>query len=129
MKLTHDYEFIEFLSGFINQLNHESQQGAVLVVEGKNDVQALISLGFTGNIIEYCNNNNLSKFSRQSRIYHKLILLFDYDHEGRRLTSKIIKTFERIFLIDTRYRRILSRASRGYIKNIEELSKFLPLVK
>ena len=98
-------------------------------MEGKKDVQALISLGFIGNIIEYCNNNNLSKFSRQSSIYYKLILLFDYDHEGRRLTSKMIQTFERISIIDTRYRRILSRASRGYVKNIEELSKFLQLVK
>ena len=122
--LHYDSDFINFLTRFISRLNHEFQNGALIVVEGKNDAIALFSLGFSGNIFTYCNNNTLSKFVDKTLLYKKTILLFDYDRQGRYLTSRAIKTLERRALVDVTYRRELSYASRGRIRYIEELNKF-----
>lgn len=127
-KLQYNFEFQEFLSYFINQLNSECNEDAIVIVEGKKDVYALFSLGFNGRIIEYCNNNNISKLERIAQGYKKLIILFDYDAEGRRLTRKIITSFARTSVIELKYRRNLSIASSGIIKHIEELSNFFPIV-
>ena len=126
--LQQDIEFNKFLLDFITLLNFECKNGAVVLVEGKKDTQALSSLGFVGKTIEYCNNNTISKIERQTRSYNKLIVLFAYDAEGRRLTSKILLTLDRTSIIELKYRRNLSFASNGGIKRIEELSKSSPYV-
>ena len=41
-------EFNKFLLDFIDILNFECENGAVVLVEGKKDTQALSSLGFVG---------------------------------------------------------------------------------
>lgn len=120
-------EFNKFLLDFIDILNFECENGAVVLVEGKKDTQALSSLGFVGKTIEYC-NHNMSKIERKTKSYNKLIVLFDYDAEGRRLTSKILMTLDRTSIIELKYRRNLSFASNGGIKRIEELSKLSPYV-
>ena len=121
-------EFNKFLLDFINQLNFECENGAIVLVEGKKDTRALSSLGFVGKTIEYCNNNTMSKIERKTKSYNKLIILFDYDAEGRRLASKILLTLDRTSIIELKYRRNLSFASNGGIKRIEELSKSSPYV-
>ena len=121
-------EFNKFLLDFINQLNFECENGAIVLVEGKKDTRALSSLGFVGKTIEYCNNNTMSKIERKTKSYNKLIILFDYDAEGRRLASKILLTLDRTSIIELKYRRNLSFASNGGIKRIEELSKLFPYV-
>ena len=120
--LQKDIEFNKFLINFIQLLNLEYENGSIILVEGKKDTQALSSLGFVGKTIEYC-NNNISKIERKTKSYKKLIVLFDYDPEGRRLTSKILATFHPTSIIELKYRRNLSAASNGGIKRIEELSK------
>lgn len=120
-------EFNKFLLDFIDILNFECENGAVVLVEGKKDTQALSSLGFVGKTIECC-NNNMSKIERKTKSYNKLIVLFDYDAEGRRLTSKILMTLDRTSIIELKYRRNLSFASNGGIRRIEELSKLSPYV-
>ena len=42
---------VERLREFINMLNEESENGSVIVVEGKRDVQALYRAGFNGNLM------------------------------------------------------------------------------
>ena len=44
-------EFNKFLLDFIDILNFECENGAVVLVEGKKDTQALSSLGFVGKTI------------------------------------------------------------------------------
>ena len=73
--LRYDLDFINFLTKFISRLNHESQNAALIVVEGKNDALALFSLGFSGDIFTYCNNNTLSKLADKALLYKKTILL------------------------------------------------------
>ena len=121
-------EFNRFLLDFIDILNFECENGAVVLVEGKKDTQALSSLDFVGKTIECCNNNNMSKIERKTKSYNKLIVLFDYDAEGRRLTCKILMTLDRTSIIELKYRRNLSFASNGGIRRIEELSKLSPYV-
>ena len=67
--LQQNIEFNKFLFDFINQLNLEYTNGAIILVEGKKDTNALVSLGFIGKTIEYCNNNNLSKIELKTQVY------------------------------------------------------------
>lgn len=43
------------IQSFIESLNHESKAGAVVVVEGKKDGNALRDIGFKGEILVYNN--------------------------------------------------------------------------
>ena len=45
-----DETTISRLRIFVDKLNIESENGSIIVVEGKRDVEALIRVGFTGNI-------------------------------------------------------------------------------
>ena len=44
--LQQNIEFNKFLFDFINQLNSEYMNGAIILVEEKKDTNALVSLGF-----------------------------------------------------------------------------------
>ena len=44
--LQQNIEFNKYLFDFINQLNSEYINGAIILVEGKKDTNALVSLGF-----------------------------------------------------------------------------------
>jgi len=126
--LQQNIEFNKFLFDFINQLNLEYMNGAIILVEGKKDTNALVSLGFIGKTIEYCNNNNLSKIELKTQIYDKIIILFDYDAEGRKLTRKVLLRLNKTSIIELKYRRNLSFMSNNSIKRIEELSNFNPYI-
>ena len=45
-----DNTTVDRLREFIERLNEESENGSVIVVEGKRDVEALTRLGFNGNL-------------------------------------------------------------------------------
>ena len=126
--LQQNIEFNKFLFDFINQLNSEYMNGAIILVEGKKDTNALVSLGFIGKTIEYCNNNNLSKIELKTQVYDKIIILFYYDAEGRRLTRKVLLRLDKTSIIELKYRRNLSFMSNNGIKRIEELSNFNPYI-
>jgi len=43
-----DQDEVQKVQKFVNMLNEESENGAIVVVEGKRDVDALVSIGFSG---------------------------------------------------------------------------------
>src|SRR3989344_3666144 len=73
---------------FLKKILLELKNG-LLLVEGKNDLEALKELGIAGNVIwangqnEQIGENALSKLEKGQ----KLILLFDLDAEGERKTQ------------------------------------------
>lgn len=118
-------EIAESLVLYIKNLNDESNNGSLVVVEGKRDVNALRSLGFTGKILMLCHNNNFDRFISEAGKYHKIILLLDLDREGRSLTKKAAILLEgKKHVIDLYFRRNLSSITCGRVKQIEELSKY-----
>lgn len=118
-------EISEALVLYIKKLNDESENGSLVIVEGKRDVRAIRSLGYSGNILMLCHNFNFDKLEQKAKKYRKIILLFDLDREGRSLTKKTAILLEsKNHVIDLFFRRYLSSITYGRINQIEELSRF-----
>lgn len=117
---------ISDLQNFIVELNsaHES----VVVVEGKRDSAALAKLGYEEKILEFHSFGGITKFADSVSCHKNLIVLFDFDRKGKYLTRRIIMQLERRTKIDLSYKKRLAQITRGKIRTIEELSRYVPAV-
>ncbi len=110
---------------FIMRLSQESEDGALVVVEGPKDVLALRSLGFRGKSHMLCWNAGLSRLPAEMIMYTKIIPLLDLDREGRALTKKIISIAEKIGVkVDMFFWRHVIPVTEGSITEIQELIRF-----
>jgi len=107
------------LKNFIFQLN--SMKDSVVVVEGKRDSIALKKLGYSGKVLEFHRFGGMVNFTDSVAKYKNLILLFDRDKKGRRLTGKTIKLLQRRTKLDLSYKRKLREITKGKIMFIEQL--------
>ncbi len=107
------------LKNFIFQLN--SMKDSVVVVEGKRDSIALKKLGYSGKVLEFHRFGGMVNFTDSVAKYINLILLFDRDKKGRRLTGKTIKLLQRRTKLDLSYKRKLREITKGKIMFIEQL--------
>jgi 5S rRNA maturation endonuclease (ribonuclease M5) len=94
---------------------------SVVVVEGKRDSIALKKLGYTGKVLEFHRFGGMIDFADSVAKYKNLILLFDRDKKGRRLTGKTIKLLQRRTKLDLSYKRKLREITKGKIMFIEQL--------
>ncbi len=94
---------------------------SVVVVEGKRDSIALKKLGYTGKVLEFHRFGGMIDFTDSVAKYKNLILLFDRDKKGRRLTGKTIKLLQRRTKLDLSYKRKLREITKGKIMFIEQL--------
>ena len=85
-------DFVEFLVGFINDLNDISNEGAVVLVEGRRDAEALSGLGYTGAVVT---KSALARRKSSAGGAQLVVILTDLDAEGRRLAAWYIKYFGR----------------------------------
>ncbi len=116
---------LDCTQNFIMKLSQESDDGALVVVEGPKDVQALRSLGFKGKSHMLCWNAGLSKLPAEMILHTKVIPLLDLDKEGRALTKKIISTAEKIGVkVDMFFWRQIVPVTEGSITEIQELIRF-----
>lgn len=110
---------------YVQKLNDEIRNGAIIVVEGKRDAEALREIGLKGRIFKLCHNHSISHLVSESEKYRKVILLFDLDRKGRILTKKSIIMLEaKKIKVDLFFRRKLSSITQGQVTEIEELSKY-----
>lgn len=115
--------FGAFLIDFVRDLNHLSEDGCVLLVEGQRDVRALRKLGYKGHLV------SVSTLGRKGKLalgnLGKVVILTDLDREGGVLAARFTKrlTHEglRTSLME---RRRLKHASHGVFLHIENLSRF-----
>lgn len=120
-----DHQLIEDLALFIRRLNDESNNNALVIVEGQRDARALVSIGFKGDPVMLCHNESLVDLATQMEKYKKAILLLDLDRKGRALTKKAALILqEKKNVIDLHFRRELARITKGRIRNVEGLSRF-----
>jgi 5S rRNA maturation endonuclease (ribonuclease M5) len=112
---------VEELKEFIDMLNHESSNGAVVVVEGKKDVIALTALGFYGNIIMLNSCRSLSRLVDNIQHSKEVILLLDMDSKGRYLTQRIVSMISNRRRVNLFYKKRLVEITRGKIRSVEEL--------
>lgn len=90
-----DETTISRLRIFVDKLNIESENGSIIVVEGKRDVEALNKVGFTGNITVLNRYKGINNFvDNHNHLGKKIILLLDMDRTGKYLTSKLLKQMQ-----------------------------------
>jgi 5S rRNA maturation endonuclease (ribonuclease M5) len=121
-------EFIEFLTLFVSELNGLAQDGALVVVEGKRDMDALTALGYTGPVLAKATLHSKNGVAGLRRV--KLaVILTDLDEEGRRLAARYAEFFAlRDIRTSLTQRRRLLKASHGTFLHVENLVRFAPIV-
>jgi 5S rRNA maturation endonuclease (ribonuclease M5) len=115
--------FGAFISNFVRDLNHLSDEGWSILVEGQRDERALRELGSRGRIarISDVRRKGIAAFGGSKNV----ILLTDLDREGAVLTSRYLKELSHEGLrVSLAERRRLKHASRGVFLHIENLSRF-----
>jgi len=116
--------FVEFLNHFVTELNGLSEEGWVLLVEGRRDVIAMESIGYRGRIVT---RGSLAKGGIASLADSSagVIILTDMDREGRQLAAKYVRSLSHEGLrTSLLQRKRLLAASRGVFRHIENLSRF-----
>ena len=123
-----DETTISRLRIFVNRLNMESENGSIIVVEGKRDVEALVKVGFTGNITVLNRYKGINNFvDNHNHLGKKIILLLDMDRTGKYLTSKLLRQMQpRGGNISLFYKKTLAKISNGKIRHIEDLISYAP---
>lgn len=115
--------FLSFLRVFVSELNLKCEGNTALLVEGKRDVIALRKIGFTGNVITLTSFVKMRQ--KGSLMFSKLIVMTDFDKEGRYLASRLCRTMPRVGIdVSVEERKKLLDASKGLLYNIENLSRF-----
>ena len=120
---------IERLRSFIGMLNHESENGSVIVVEGKRDAEALSKVGFTGNPTVFHHFKGMANFidSQDHSDKKKIILLLDMDRTGKYLTSRLLSQLQsRRKNVCLAYKRTLANITNGKVRHVEDLVMYAP---
>lgn len=117
------HQEITDLQNLIQKLN--SVKNSIVVVEGKRDEYALKSIGFSGKIFQFHSFKGLGKFVDKIPTSGKLILLLDSDRKGRYLTKRILSLLQHRVDIDLTFRRKITLITKGKIRNIEDLSRYV----
>jgi 5S rRNA maturation endonuclease (ribonuclease M5) len=118
-------EFGEFMTRFVVDLNHLSEEGWSLLVEGPRDLTAMRKLGFLGNLV------TISSLVKSGNMVFdggkKVIILTDLDREGAFLTSRYVRRLTHDgFRVSLKERMRLKNASHGIFRHVENLSRFAP---
>jgi 5S rRNA maturation endonuclease (ribonuclease M5) len=131
-----DTAVLEKINEFIRTLNHEFENGSIVVVEGKRDSEALTKLGFIGEVTEYNRFKGVLDFVDSHQMMDKkIILLLDMDRTGKHLTSRLVSHFQqRGNNVNLAYKKKLCEITNGKVRHIEDIgsyqnllgSKFLP---
>jgi 5S rRNA maturation endonuclease (ribonuclease M5) len=115
-----DSDTIDQLRGYIDRLNEESQNGSVIVVEGKRDVAALISVGFNGNVTVFHHFRGVTDFVDNYHLNRKkIILLLDMDRKGKQITSKLVTQLQyKGNNVTLFYKRALAKITNGKVRHV-----------
>jgi 5S rRNA maturation endonuclease (ribonuclease M5) len=121
-KGTYDLEAFEEL---IASLLDASYQGAVVIVEGRRDMQALRALGLPGPVIMASRRRALDLAEDAARSYRDIILLTDWDGKG----DEMCRTIECHLISvgskpDKEIRSRLKKLVKKEIKDVESLSRY-----
>lgn len=90
-------EKLEKIQQLITELSEESENGKLIIVEGKKDIETLRALSISGQVIAVKAGGKT--FSRAlNEIEHircsEVILLLDFDRRGRQATQYFKQNFE-----------------------------------
>jgi len=115
--------FGAFLADFVRDLNHLSEAGWAILIEGPRDARAMRRLGFRGPMVTVgaLGRSGVGVLADARRV----VILTDLDREGATLASRFVKTLNHEGIkTSLSERRRLKAASRGVFLHIENLSRF-----
>ena len=116
---------IEALKSFMKKLNDEANKGALVVVEGFRDEEALRSLGFTGTFFLLCRGSGIKHLLTVASGFKKTIILTDLDRKGGELAAKVVETLQsKNIKVDLFFRKELKSIMRGKVRSIEDMKRF-----
>lgn len=119
--LVSEQEILE-LKEFIFQLNNI--ENSIVIVEGKRDSNALRKIGYIGKVLEFHKFSGMVNFADSVAKFERLIILFDRDKKGRKLTGKTIQLLQRRTKVDLTFKRKLRIITKGKIMFIEQLVSY-----
>ena len=105
-----------------------ANEAAPIIVEGKNDEEALRKLGTMGTIIKLNIGQSIFNFCEDlSRDYNQVILLTDWDKKGKQLFNRLKRDlrYNNVKTIDNFWFEFKRYCSKE-IHQVEFLTKFLP---
>ena len=124
---------LERIYKLLERLEIQSAKGTPIVVEGKNDTQALHRLGITGDIIMAKTSGKsfldvLSEIEKTGK--PEAILLFDFDRRGKEWTSRMTRCLEEMKITPNLvfWKMLLGLVGRD-VKDIEGLAGYLETLK
>jgi 5S rRNA maturation endonuclease (ribonuclease M5) len=118
-------EFGAFVLRLVMDLNHLSEDGWSVLVEGPRDARAVRKLGFSGNVVTIASlvKSGNSVFEGRRRV----VILTDLDREGAVLAARYIKRLTHDGIRTSLKERMrLKNASHGVFLHVENLSRFAP---
>jgi 5S rRNA maturation endonuclease (ribonuclease M5) len=113
----------------IEALVEESSKGALIVVEGKKDVEALRAIGVQGQI--FCLKTGGKSFTEtlrkiEEKDVSEVVLLLDFDRRGREGTSYLKQELERLRIKPNLvFWRALSSLVGREVQCVESLCSYL----
>ncbi|MGC8568728.1 MAG: toprim domain-containing protein [Nitrososphaeria archaeon] len=121
-----EYESNVRIARSLHKLLSDLDDGqTIVVVEGRRDRQALKSLGYNGRVFEMCGKGKGTKnLVSELAVYKKVIVMFDFDKRGERLTRTIVEKLTYGGLtIDLTTRRKIKEIAYD-VEHIEDLKRF-----
>ena len=120
---------LEELSRLIWDLRERTAEGAIIIVEGRKDVESLRRLGISGMIFPAKSSGRpfLDVIGEIGRLGAKeAILLMDFDRRGREWTKRLMEHLEAMKVKSniTFWRRLIGLTGRE-VKDVEGLARYL----
>jgi 5S rRNA maturation endonuclease (ribonuclease M5) len=130
---THLQEKEEKILQVLECIAEESAKGTPIIVEGKNDIEALRVLGVEGKIISAKTGGKsiLDVISNIERLTPKeVIMLLDFDRRGRELTKRLRQDLEkaRTKINLTFWNKLLELVGTE-VKDVEGLATYMETLK
>lgn len=121
-----DCERLAEIEKIIGEISDRSLCGAVILVEGKRDVESLFRLGITGEIIMTSQKQVLHIADHLAQSGREVIILTDWDERGEEV-ARLITTYMESNGVrpDNKLRENLGQLIRRDIKDVENLFRFV----
>lgn len=121
---------LERLTKLLEKLDSEARKGIPIVVEGKHDCRALNALGISGDFFCLKSTGNILADQLDEVEGDEVILLVDFDGEGRRLARSVISYLGgRGVKVRSFFWRRMKALLRRDVKDVEGLPSYLERLK
>jgi 5S rRNA maturation endonuclease (ribonuclease M5) len=124
---------LEKILKLLERLTKESTKGTPIIVEGRNDVNALHELSLQGDIISAKSSGKsfLDVLGEvEGRGKREVILLMDFDRHGKEWTNRLARRLEEMRITPNLlfWKRLLGLVGRD-VKDIEGLATYLETLR